>query len=342
MAELNWSDAQWQKVNDTVTEAFQRASVASAFLPMYGPLSGSAEIVRNELVVRNKSTKPPTVSLDANHDGVNLKLVNVTVNVQLSSEQVAEETLSNALLAFRRAANILAQEEDRIVFDGFDRQRPKDERIYIANEGTLEPQNGLADPSARQNFKDLDTRPDTTGQAIVLAVVNAIGELEGRLHPAPFASVMGNKLFDEAHNPDKSSLVLPADRITPFLKGGPLLRSAKMEPGTGIVVSLAGNAVDIVVGTPPTVQFLQRTTEAKFVFRVYERFVLRIRDKDASPVAGFRITPTVETRVDEARRLEALAKAEAIEPNLKHKKAQVVMAEAIVTEKKEKLKKARK
>ena len=31
--------------NDAVNEAFQKASVASAFLPMYGPLAGSAEIV---------------------------------------------------------------------------------------------------------------------------------------------------------------------------------------------------------------------------------------------------------------------------------------------------------
>ena len=52
---------------------------------------------------------------------MNLKLVNLTVNVQLSSEQVAEEALSNAMLAFRRAANILAQEQDRVVFEGFAR-----------------------------------------------------------------------------------------------------------------------------------------------------------------------------------------------------------------------------
>jgi hypothetical protein len=46
--------------------------------------------------------------------------------------------------------------------------------------------------------------------------------------------------------------------------------------------------VDIVVGTPPTVQFLQRTKEGKFLFRVYERFVLRLRDDGTQPpVAGF-------------------------------------------------------
>ncbi|HVO45884.1 MAG TPA: hypothetical protein VMT29_06065, partial [Steroidobacteraceae bacterium] len=91
------------------------------------------------------------------------------------------------------------------------------------------------------------------------------------------------------HDPDKASLVLPADRITPMLKGGPFLRSGKMDDCAGILVSLSGNAVDIVVGTPPTVQFLQRTADAKFLFRVYEKFALRIRDVVNAPVAGFRI-----------------------------------------------------
>jgi hypothetical protein len=68
MAELNWSDAQWQKVKDAVTEAFGKASVASAFLPMYGPLPGSAETVRNEQLMRYKrpesrqpSSSTPTI-----------------------------------------------------------------------------------------------------------------------------------------------------------------------------------------------------------------------------------------------------------------------------------------
>src|SRR5262245_61368283 len=94
MDQLNWSDAQWQKVKDAVTEAFNKASVASAFLPLYGPLSGSAEIVRNERLKQDDGTSPPTIRLDGDHPDVNLKLVNLTTNVALSSEQVADETLS--------------------------------------------------------------------------------------------------------------------------------------------------------------------------------------------------------------------------------------------------------
>ena len=115
MAELNWNDAQWQKVNEAVADAFDKASVSSAFLPMYGPLSGSAEVVRNERLQLLEQDDPYveqfTIRLDRDHEYVNLTLLNMTVNVELSSEQVADESLSNALLAFRRAANMLALEQ---------------------------------------------------------------------------------------------------------------------------------------------------------------------------------------------------------------------------------------
>src|SRR5262245_51681558 len=302
MSELNWGDAQWQRVKDCVTESFAKASIASAFLPCYGPLPGSAEIVRNERLVQ-KGADPPTISLDSDYDGVNLKLVNVTVNVELSSEQVAEEALSNATLAFRRAANILAQEEDRLVFEGFGRGFEKGNSKFVKQNTGF--QQGLADLPARRRFSPLD---DTVkiGQAVVSAVVGAISHLEEKFHPAPFACVLGTTLFDKVHEPTRS-MVLPADRITPLLKGGPLLRSGQMDENSGIVVSLAGNAVDVVVATPPTVQFLQRNKEAKFLFRVYERFVLRVRDAENPPVAGFRTQPTLAESAKERRKLRIIA-----------------------------------
>jgi uncharacterized linocin/CFP29 family protein len=317
MAELNWTDAQWQRVNDAVTESFSKASVASAFLPTYGPLMGSAEIVRNERLQLSRA-QPRTISLDTDHEAVNLKLVNLTVRVELSSEQVADETLSNALLAFRRAANILALEEDRIVFTGYRRGFPREDSEFVANQ--IGPQKGLADLPARYaiapRFRIAPALPGPVGQDVVSQVVNAIGNLENNSNPGPFGCVLGDDLFNSVHTPSPA-LVLPADRIAPQLKGGPLLRSGMMHGSTGIVVSLAANAVDIVVGTSPVAQFLQRLPNAKYLFRVYERFVLRIRDDVANPVASFRIEPTGQAKVVESKRLKALAVQAALIPNAK-------------------------
>jgi hypothetical protein len=99
-------------------------------------------LVRNERLKEDRTSTPTTLRLDGDHDAVNLKLVNLTVNVLLSSEQVADETLSNAMLAFRRAANILAQEEDQIVFEGFGLGPRADDSKFVVNK--VEPQRGLA------------------------------------------------------------------------------------------------------------------------------------------------------------------------------------------------------
>ncbi|MGH9722675.1 MAG: hypothetical protein ACRD8O_20900, partial [Bryobacteraceae bacterium] len=65
MAEVNWSDAQWQKVSGEVSRAFDEASVASAFLDRYGGLAGGTETVRNERLLL--LAKEATLKLDPDH-----------------------------------------------------------------------------------------------------------------------------------------------------------------------------------------------------------------------------------------------------------------------------------
>ena len=49
-----WSDAQWELVGRTVTEAFDKANVAGKFLPCYGPLP------ERDDYVRSRSSSRPT------------------------------------------------------------------------------------------------------------------------------------------------------------------------------------------------------------------------------------------------------------------------------------------
>jgi uncharacterized linocin/CFP29 family protein len=295
---LGWSDAQWERVNSAVTEAFGKASVAGAFLPCYGPLPGSTEYVRNEQFAETGAN----VRVE---DDTTLKLFNLTVKVELSSEQVNDDGLSSALLAFRRAANTLAQVEDHLVFNG--RGTAKDgastklvkplpdlsaseEDVVVSGENSLR---GLVDADTAQQITESASRSSEKatdanqkpGDHSVTEVAAAVVELEKASHPGPFACILGAKAFVAVHTP-ADGLVLPADRITPILNG-PLLRSGRMEDNHGIVVSLAGSDIDIVVATPPKAQFLQMTVDARYLFRVYEKFVLRIKDPTA--VRGFSI-----------------------------------------------------
>jgi hypothetical protein len=281
-------------VNNTVTEAFGKASVAGALLPCYGPLPGSAENVREEkLVLPRTGATPRRLSVT---DDTTLKLFNLVVLVELSSEQVADPSLSSAQLAFRIAANELAQRGDHLVFNG----HPPEIKVPIHSlavissshsqdvyglvsghlgTGTIHQIEESAErfAAAKADPKTKKSLEPTTGDHVVTEVALAVAELETASHPGPFACVLGTKLFVIAHTP-AIGFVLPADRITPLLNG-PLLRSGQMPPNAGIVVSLAANAIDLVVATPAKAQFLQVTEDAKYLFRVYEKFVWRIKDK---------------------------------------------------------------
>ena len=67
----------------------------------------------------------------------------------------------------------------------------------------------------------------------------------------------------------------------PFLEGGPLLRSSVVPEDQGVVVSLAGSPIDLVIGSDMHVKFLQVTLEPRYVLRVSERFLLRIKQPEA-------------------------------------------------------------
>ena len=100
-------------------------------------------------------------------------------------------------------------------------------------------------------------------------------------HYGPFACVLGNDLYRGVISPDRNSLVLPSDRIIPFLDGGPLLRASTVPRNRGVVVAMAGTPIDLVIAKDVHVSFLQRSLEPRYVLRVSERFVLRIKQPDA-------------------------------------------------------------
>lgn len=297
-SQLGWSEAQWNKVAQAVTEEFNKASVAGAILPCFGPLADSTESVRAQKLRPSPNNYSAVITVD---DDDTLKLWTLRVFVHLKHEQVADPNLTSALLAFRRAANTVARGEDYIVFNGYDNtsatrvsrdaSRPSLTQNYSIPQGDLDdivPKEnqsaqsvkGLIDKQAsamKQVKLNVNKQQDRTD--LVEKIAEAVGDLERRGYPGPHACVLGNKMFVEAHTPT-GSLVMPADRITPILKG-PLLRSSEIDTESGVVVSSAAEPIDLVVATAPKAQFLQVNADAKYVFRVYERFVLRIKDDQA-------------------------------------------------------------
>lgn len=287
-----WTADQWSLVNRTVTGEVNKVSVAGAFLPCYGPLKSTAEVVRRQNIYegrRAEGTEGETIAVQPLmvDDVETHRLWTASIYVHLKQQQIAQEQLEDALLVFRRAANLLARAEDAIVFNGLPRPDPSRAELDEIQVSPLcrvtggEQALGLvAAGRASENV-----RPPY-GENLVPAVAAAISELETHGHLGPFACIMGMKAFVAAQTPNDGSLVLPSDRIEPLL-GMKIMRAGTLRPGQILVVSLAGDPIDLVVATSPTVQFLHLTDEARYVFRVYERFVLRVKERHA--VASFQL-----------------------------------------------------
>jgi uncharacterized linocin/CFP29 family protein len=312
--QLQWTDEQWNKVRQVVYEEARRARVAGNFLPLYGPLEPDARFVSDESIQYQKypnqppSLKGESITVD---DSETLKLSTIQVEVFLRGAQIADPELTSALTAFRRAANVVARLEDEIIFNGQPGATQKPTLVRSIGGATRETSPigdivggdqtyGLLAPQPGGLPKSVPTGVSATadtrhvvrggrgvldpGETLVGMVSKAIGDLEGRHQLGPFACVLGQEYFTDVQTPPARSSTLPQDRILPFLGGGALLRTSTLPNDIGLVVALGGEPIDLVVGTDISVKFLQVTLDPWYVFRVYEKVVLRIKQPDAIAV----------------------------------------------------------
>jgi uncharacterized linocin/CFP29 family protein len=300
--QLHWTDEQWNKVRQVVYEEARKARVAGNFLPLYGPLEPDAtNVSKEQLRYEDVPTGSEALARISVNNTETQPLLTLQVLVPLRSAQVADPELTSALTAFRRAANVLSRVEDTVIFNG----KPSEEDLQEAREqkksGTGTPKSAAAGrlvslpqiwnvtgPDTADGLLDkaddlppnliVDPKKDPAG-ALVSDISRAISQLEAGGHLGPFACVLGHGKFTIAQTPNQGSLVLPQDRILPFLGGGPLLRTSTFDDDIGLVVASGGAPIDLVVATDISVAFLQITLEPRFVFRVYEKIALRIKEE---------------------------------------------------------------
>ena len=278
--EVQWTEEQCNLVQQTVRDEARKVRVAASFLPLYGPLPPDAASVPLQHLEEIPRRAGIRMRVDDSHTR---PLTTISVNVELQSSQAAQPDLSSALIMFRRAANIIARVEDRIVFEGQPGPDPDPRLLNVTPiiftvSGGEQFKGLIREAQSRGNY--VKVPPNSSGGILVTKVAEAIEKLEKKGHLQPFALVLGGGLFIMAHTPNERSLVLPADRIKPLLDG-PLLRSGTIADPEGVIVSLAGDPVDLVVARDISVQFLQITTEPRHIYRVSQRFTLRIKQYDA-------------------------------------------------------------
>jgi uncharacterized linocin/CFP29 family protein len=292
---LPWADDQWAMAQRVVQESVRKARIASSFLPLVGPLpAGQASVPKLEMSEweiddndRQRGEAPQRLEID---DGETVRLTTVACPVYLKTQQAEDPDLASVKQMLGRAADLIGRLEDAIVFNGQPQPpevpRKPDGRPWVMPE-VYTVRNGQKHPGLLTHEHVLvrtlpsDGNDHRYSETLVSTIVDAIQALEGRGHYGPFACVLGPTLYEAANTPSPNSLVLPSDRIIPFLDGGPLRRSSVVPDEQGVIVALAGSPIDLVVASDVHVRYVQLTLEPRYVLRVSERFVLRMKQPDA-------------------------------------------------------------
>ncbi|HEX6273420.1 MAG TPA: encapsulin, partial [Polyangiaceae bacterium] len=287
VAQLPWTDEQWARVTKTVKQEAERTRVAAKFLPIYGPV-GEDQVAVPNLALSETGIAPLVPAAAAAVPGLSRRrldvdsspqtaLATISMLVYVRGHEASDPELQAALTMFRRAANILARTEDALMFNG---QADVNEKpvapggaIDLAQVTYGRPQNGLVGSDLGPNLPDghqarrvrIPQRAGlVAGQALIEAVVDAIDRLEQQGYGGPYACVLANDLYRDAHTPT-DNLVLPRHTIVPMLEDGPLLRSSTIKDGWGIVVSRDSGQVEQVLASEICVKFLHVSEEPRFV-----------------------------------------------------------------------------
>jgi|SRR5579859_212659 len=316
---IPWGHEVWERIDQAVQQEMHRTRIGARFLPMRRVPPKTTSVPSDTFATTVVAGATPVLTVD---EGATTRLNEFYVEFELTPQQVQQETgdirelgHSTAVTLATRAANVLAQAEDLVVFQG-------QNAITTANpftSGSVLIQGALADSgllnlpigaAAAGPLTPAVTvvpvnplRPAVPGVVYgpntFEAVVQAYSELQALGHYGPYALVLETIPYADTYAPLPVTLIVTADRIRPLMTAGffgtgtlppnPPAPPAPplVPPYYGVLVSLGGNTVDLVVGLDPIAAFMQEDLNGNFRFRVLERFALRVKDTTGIVVLQF-------------------------------------------------------
>jgi uncharacterized linocin/CFP29 family protein len=282
---IHWTAENWELLDQAVKAEVERVKIAAAILPRVGDLPADTRAVPAEIIGPELAGDDERPEYDAPvaHGSLAVDEQDLTPLVELSSRfeltpaQAEEPGLETALALALRAANLAAQVEDRLIFGNEDLPgRLKHVQVL----GKVRQPNLLNAPDPEKDVTIKPAPPDKLGESAFSAVVSAMALLEDLGHAGPYALVLNHRPYAEIHGPFYTTLATPADRIRALVTAGFRVSSA-VPADTGLLFSIGGNTMDLVLGMDMAVAFLQVNQAGRYLLRAVERFALRLKDKSA-------------------------------------------------------------
>jgi len=272
---IGWDDAIWNGIKQAIHNETNRIKIAKKVLPMYGPLPES-ESVPSDIIEETKD------GLIVN-EGASTIIVEISVQFGMTKTQIERERLGKGdvvMTLATRAANLIALAQDELVFQGkVDSIRNVEVRLNGNNsKGLL----GEDDREIKSTpiYAEKKSTINKYGANTFRGVTDAISDLQKDGHYGPYALILSTDTYADTFAPLEDSLVMPADRIKPLVIAG-FYGTGTLPKMRGILLSLGGNTMDLVIGVDATPEFMFLDNKGIFQFRVFERFTLRLKNKFA-------------------------------------------------------------
>ena len=281
-SQLPWSPLVWDRIDKMVSHETKRLQTAAMFLPTTGPIPDA--LTRDS--DRPIQQKPPLFIEEA----ATVPLIETWVEFALTPQQVMREDTSMAgCILAGRAANLLAQAQDLILYQGnaalesdpvftnqlvFFRSGPAGGGLLgaVSGEDVL--------PGQIIEVPNTGGGVPTYAQQTFDAVSKGIAWLQSFEQYGPYALILRTEPYSDSHAPLAVTLDTPAGRLDTLANAG-FFGTGSLPPRSGLLISLGGCTVDLVIGRPATVSFMQKDPRGKYCFRVWNRFALRLKDKTA-------------------------------------------------------------
>ncbi|MGO9099426.1 MAG: encapsulin [Mycobacterium sp.] len=263
---VGWSTDLWSGLDQAVKNEIQRSAVATTFLPVTGAPASAGTLPADVIDLQVMNIDPSAV----------VSIVELSIAFSLTQQQVDDEAdLGVAGILATRAANFIAQVEDLLIFqgDGVPQPGPLGLVQILGTAG-----GGLLAAAAQQvPVAPAGPTPGIYGENTFDAVVSGMAMLRAQGQAGPYALALSPAVYADTFVPVPGSLVIPADQIRPLTLAG-FVDAPALPADRGLLVSLGGNTVDLVMTVEPTTAFVQVDNQGMSQFRLYERWALRVKD----------------------------------------------------------------
>ncbi len=311
-AKVPWSANIWNAIQTAVEDETARARIGAKFLPN-SSVDRKTESVPADKVVNAPlpGASKPTLTVD---EGASIQLNEIWTEFALTTQQVHGTAEAKnpkdtpAVKLARRGAQYLALAQDVVIFQGKDGYTTPffSQNVWfhpgqIPEDGGLlslggEP--GYLSPNPVIQVHPLPGSPPgvTYRENTFNAVTQGYSVLTAQGQPGPYALILNTAVYADLYAVvGIGSLVTTADRVEPLVKAGlfgtgtipPNPSSPPGGPYYGVLVSIGGDTMDLVVGQDATTEFMQKDPNELWRFRVFQRFALRVFDPSAIQVFEF-------------------------------------------------------